>query len=101
MSLATLPSRALASAAALAAIVGLAASPVAAASLKVNVAGVDAKTAHVRVVKAAEAVCSSVLANEPLSYYLMPSCIDETVAATEAKFAANERRLASLQPTGR
>ena len=101
MSLATLPVRALVSAATLAAALGLAASPVAAASLKVNVAGLDAKTAHVRVVKAAEAVCSSVLADEPLSHFLMASCIDDTVAATEAKVAANERHLASLQPTGR
>jgi hypothetical protein len=71
--------------------------PAAAASVKVNVAGLDAKTAHVQIVKAAEAACSSALADESLRYYSMSDCITEAVAATEAKFAANAHRYASVQ----
>lgn len=97
MSLAThAPLRALTLAGALVAALGLAASPAAAASLKVNVAGLDAKTTHAKIFRAAQAVCSAVLADEPMSHYVMADCIDETVAATESKFAANERHLASL-----
>jgi UrcA family protein len=95
MSLAT-PLRALALVGALAAL----ASPAAAESVKVNVAGLDAKTAHARIVQAAETVCSAVLADEPLRLFVFNGCVNETVAATEAKFAANERHLASLQTTG-
>jgi UrcA family protein len=76
------------------------AAPAAAESVKVDVSGVDAKTAHVRIVKAAESVCGAVLADEPLRLFVFNSCVNETVAATEAKFAANERHLASLQTTG-
>ena len=77
---------------ALASALGGLALPAAAASVKVNVAGLDAKAAHVQIVRAAEAVCSSALADQTLRYYSMSSCIDETVAATEAKFAANDHR---------
>lgn len=92
MSLAT-PLRTLTVAAVLAAL----ALPAAAASVKVNVAGLDAKAAHNQIHRAAEQVCSAALNDEPLSHYLMADCIEQTVATTEAKFAANDRRLAQVQ----
>jgi hypothetical protein len=81
----------------LAAVLGAMALPAAAASVKVNVAGVDSKTAHARIVRAAETACSAALADEPQRFYVISSCIDETVASTEAKYAANTGRLASIQ----
>lgn len=86
---------------ALASALGALALPAAAASVKVNLAGLDAKAAHVQIVRAAEAACSSALASETLRYYSMSSCIDEAVATTEAKFAANDHRFASVQANGR
>jgi UrcA family protein len=72
----------------------------AADSIKVNVSGVDAKTAHARIIQAAEQVCGAVLADEPLRQFVYTNCVDDAVAATEAKVAANERHLASLRATG-
>ena len=92
MSLAT-PLRAIV----LAAVLGALAVPASAGSIKVNVTGLDAKTAHTQIVRAAQTVCSMVLADEPLSHYLMADCIDQAVAATEAKVAANDSRYASVQ----
>ena len=86
---------------ALAATLGALALPAAAASVKVNIAGLDSKAAHAQIVRAAETACSSALADQTLRYYSMSSCIDEAVATTEAKFAANEHRYASVQATGR
>jgi hypothetical protein len=82
---------------ALAAAVAGFALPAAAASVKVNVAGLDAKTAHVQIVKAAESACSSALADESLRFYSMSNCISETVATTEAKVVANAHRYATVQ----
>ncbi|HEX4184015.1 MAG TPA: UrcA family protein [Caulobacteraceae bacterium] len=82
---------------ALAATLSALALPAAAQSVKVNVAGLDAKTAHTQIVKAAQAVCSSANAAETLRYYTMGDCIDDTVAATEAKVAALGHRYASVQ----
>lgn len=82
---------------ALASALGALALPAAAGSIKVNIAGLDAKAAHVQIVRAAEAACSSALSSETLRYYSMSSCIDETVATAEAKFAANDHRFASAQ----
>jgi len=102
MSLAkTLTVRTTARTLALAAVLGALALPAAAASIKVNVAGLDAKTAHAKIVRAAEAACSSALADETLRYYSMASCIDETVAATQAKVAAYDHHYASVQANGR
>jgi hypothetical protein len=84
----------------LTAALGALALPAAAASVKVNIAGLDAKTAHAKIVRAAETACSLSLADETLRYYSINSCVDEVVAATEAKFAANEHRYASVQATG-
>jgi hypothetical protein len=92
MSLATV-TRALVAACTLAAV----AAPAFAESVTVKVAGLDAKAAHEQIVRAAREVCTQVLADEPLVHYVLADCINEAAAATEAKFAANERHLARLQ----
>ena len=81
---------------------GALALPAAAASIKVNIAGLDAKTAHSQIVRAAETACSAALQGSPFDrYYQMGPCIDEAIAAAEAKTAANDHRYASVQSTGR
>ena len=92
MSLATI-TRTLATAGVIAAL----AAPAFAASVTVKVAGLDAKAAHEQIIRAAREVCTQVLADEPLVHYVLADCINEAAAATEAKFAANERHLARLQ----
>ena len=61
--------------------------PAAAASVKINVAGLDSKAAHEKIVHAAEAVCSAELSSESAlsRFYQQSDCVDATVAATEAK----------------
>jgi UrcA family protein len=87
---------------AFAAALGALALPAAAASVKINIAGLDAKTAHAHIVRAAQAACSAALNESPVvRYYDMGPCIDDAVAATEAKLAANEHHYASVQSTGR
>lgn len=79
-----------------------AALPAAAASVTVNIAGLDAKAAHAKIVRAAEAACSAVLNDGAVvRYYEMSPCISDAVAAAEAKYAANDHRFASVQNTGR
>jgi hypothetical protein len=86
---------------ALAATLGAIALPAAAASVTVNIAGLDAKTAHARIVHAAEVACSAALQESAtVRYYEMPPCINDAVAAAEAKYAANEHHFASVQNTG-
>jgi len=99
MSLANLnPIRTIAFAGVLAAL----ALPAAAAGVKVNVAGLDAHAAHVAITRAAETVCSTTFEGSPIDrYYLMSSCISDTVAATEAKTSAADHRYARAQITGR
>ena len=82
---------------ALAGAVSALALPAAAESVKVNVAGLDAKAAHVQIVKAAQAVCVAANAAETLRYYTISECIDDTIAVTEAKVAANSHRYATVQ----
>ena len=85
----------------LAAALGSLALPAAAASVKVNIAGLDAKTAHQKLVHAAATACNEVLQDSAIArYYEMSPCIDDAVAAAEAKFAANEHHYASVQSTG-
>ncbi len=89
---------------ALAATLGALALPAAAqtSSVTVNIAGLDAKAAHARIVRAAEAACSNVLQDTAvIKYYEMPPCVDETVAKAEAKYAATDHSYASVQNTGR
>lgn len=87
---------------ALAATLGALALPAGAASVKINIAGLDAKTAHARIVRAAESACSAALQDSAtVRYYEMSLCVDDAVAATEAKLAANDHHYASVQNTGR
>jgi hypothetical protein len=85
----------------LAAALGALAFPAAAASVKVNITGLDSKAAHAQIVRAAATVCSAALADQPLRYYAIGACIDQAVATTEAKFAANDHRYAMLPANGR
>ena len=86
---------------AIAAVVGALALPAGAASVKVNIAGLDAKAAHAAIVHAAAAACSATLQDSPVvRYYEMSPCIDDAVAAAEAKFASNDHHFAGVQNTG-
>jgi hypothetical protein len=94
--------RALALAAALSAAAIPAAAADLVASVKVNIAGLDAKSAHAKIVRAAEAACNVVLQDSAVArYYEMTPCVDDAVAAAEAKYAANATHYASVQNTGR
>ena len=85
----------------LATALGALALPAAAASLKVNVAGLDAATAHAKIVRAAAAVCSATLEGSTADrYYQMGPCIHDAVTTAEAKFAAGDQHFASVQNTG-
>ncbi len=86
----------------LATALGALALPAAAAtSLKVNVAGLDAATAHAKIVRAAATVCSATLQGSTEDrYYQMGPCIHDAVVTAEAKFAAGDQRFASVQTTG-
>jgi hypothetical protein len=87
---------------ALAVALGSLALPAAAASVKVNIAGLDAKSAHEKIVRAAEQACNAVLQDSAIArYYEMTPCVDDAVAVAEAKFAANDHHYASVQSTGR
>jgi hypothetical protein len=72
--------------------------PAAAASVTVNIAGLDAAAAHARIEKAAAAACRVALSDEsPLvQYYGHDSCIADAVAAAEAKLAESNHTLAKL-----
>ena len=83
------------------AALGAAALPASAASVKVNIAGLDAKTAHAHIVRAAQAACSAELTDSAVvRYYEMTPCVNDAVAAAEAKYATNEHHYASVQTTG-
>ena len=82
----------------LAAALGALAVPASAESVKVNVTGLDAKAAHAKIVHAAVQACTAALADSAMDFfYEMPTCVADTVADAEAKYAANERRFASGQ----
>jgi hypothetical protein len=86
----------------LAAVLGTFAASANAASVKVNVAGLDSKAAHTKIVHAAEAACNAVLQESAIDrYYGMSPCVTDAVAAAEARFAANEHHFAAVQNTGR
>ena len=85
-----------------AALAATAAPALADTKVVVNLAGMDAKAAHAKIVRAAEAACSAVLNDGAVvRYYEMSPCISDAVAAAEAKYAANDHRFASVQNTGR
>ena len=86
---------------AIAAILGAIALPAAAASVTVNIAGLDAKAAHEKIVDAARHACSLELStgNNVVAYYTQDACVAEATAAAEAKLQAQadaSHRLARL-----
>jgi hypothetical protein len=86
----------------LAAALGAFAASANAAAVKVNVAGLDAKTAHAKIVRAAESACNAVLQDSAIDrYYGLAPCVSDAVAAAEARFAAGDHHFAAVQNTGR
>jgi len=82
----------------IAAALAVLAIPASAESVKVNIAGLDAKAAHAKITRAAEQACSAVLNDSPvIRYYEMSTCVDDAVARAEAKYAANDHHFASVQ----
>ena len=86
--------RSLAIAAALAAT----ALPALAASVTVDITGLDRAAAHAKIEKAAVDACRIALSDEsPLEqYYGHDACIADALAAAEAKLAATNHTLAKL-----
>ena len=86
--------RSLAIAAAFAAV----ALPAAAASVTVNIAGLDASAAHAKIERAAEQACRVALSDQsPIEqYYNHDACITEAVSTTEAKLAGSNHTFAKL-----
>jgi len=82
---------------ALAAALGALALPAAAASITVNIAGLDAKHAHEKIVAAAQAVCREALDGHTslAQFYERPDCIAEAVAHAETELASRDSRFAS------
>jgi hypothetical protein len=65
---------------ALAVALGALAVPAFADSVKVNVAGLDAPTAHAKIVLAAEQVCNTALQSSTIEhYYGMAPCVEDSV----------------------
>jgi hypothetical protein len=56
----------------------------------VNVAGLDAKAAHVVIVQAAQKACRAALADQStlVKFYTHAECINDSVNQAEAKFAS-------------
>jgi hypothetical protein len=73
-----------------AALVAAAAPAFADTAVKVNLAGMDAKAAHAAIQRAATVACRIELANESslVRFYNNPTCVQDTVAAAETKYAA-------------
>jgi len=86
--------RSLAIAAALVAV----ALPAAAASVTVNISGMDATAAHAKIERAAEEACRVAYSDESLvtQYYEHGACVTDAVAAAEAKLTESNRSLAKL-----
>ena len=83
---------------AIAAAFAVVALPAAAASVTVDISGLDSATAHAKIEKAAEQACRVALSDESLmtQYYEHDSCITEAVSAAEAKLTESNRSLAKL-----
>jgi hypothetical protein len=76
----------------------------AATSVIVNIAGLDAKAVHAKIVRGAEVACIIELRDEStlIAYYERPDCINDAVARAEASLptadaslTASHRRFAS------
>jgi hypothetical protein len=68
-------------------------------SIILHVAGSDSATVHRQVVSAARSVCGVEFSGQPLAYYDVPSCVRDTVTATEARLHTTPV-LASAADTG-
>ena len=77
----------------LAAALGAMALPAAAASVTINVAGLDAKAAHAKIVQAAATACGIELSDDStvVQYYTHAACVTDAAAKAEAKVEANQR----------
>ena len=83
---------------AIAAAFAVVALPAAAASVTVDISGLDRAAAHAKIEKAATEACRIALSDQsPLEqYYGHDACIAEAVATAEAKLAASNHTLAKL-----
>lgn len=83
----------------LAAALGALALPASAASVKVNVAGLDASAVHQKIAHAASTVCQRELESQFSfdEFYAYGACVDATVAEAEAQL---NHRYASAQRSG-
>lgn len=65
-------------------------------TVSVNIAGLDAAAAHIKIVRAAQAACTVELAPEgPLvQFYLHSDCVTDAVQRAEAQLSVNNSRLA-------
>jgi UrcA family protein len=81
----------------LAAALGALALPAAAESVKVNIAGLDSRQAHAKILAAAQTVCRAVLRDHTslAQFYERPDCIREAVARAETELASRDSRFAS------
>jgi hypothetical protein len=61
-----------------------------ATQVTINVAGMDAKTAHAAILHAAQQACQAEFADSSdlVKFYARPDCISGAVATAETKFAA-------------
>jgi hypothetical protein len=59
-------------------------------AVKVNVTGLDAKSAHAAIVQAAQTACRQELADQSdlVRYYNRPTCIEHAVQHAESAYAA-------------
>jgi len=72
--------------------------PAAAASVTVDVSGLDAAAAHAKIEKAAVEACRVAMSDQSAieQYYDHDDCIRSAVASAEAKLAESNRTLAKL-----
>ncbi len=72
--------------------------PTFAASVTVNISGLDAKAAHAKIEKAAEAACRMAMSEEsPVAqYYDHAACVTDAISTAETKLAESNRTMAKL-----
>ena len=82
----------------IAAALAATAAPTFAASVTVNISGLDAKAAHAKIERAAEDACRVAMSEEsPVAqYYDHAACVSEAVSTAETKLAQSNRTLAKL-----
>jgi hypothetical protein len=82
-----------------AAFAALALPAAAATSVTVNIAGLDSKAAHAKIVRGAEVACIVELRDEStlMAYYERPDCINDAVARAEASLPIADASLTTNQ----